>query len=86
MGRRLHFHHAERMLRAILTRARLPDRHDLIPEPSGCQIVLCELTGFKALDSAAVFPLRSDASVILGRSGSDVPSSPPCHSWITIRH
>jgi hypothetical protein len=83
MGRRLHFHHADRMVRAILARTRLPD---LIPELSGCQIVFREFTALNALDSAAVFAFRSDASVILGRTDSDVPSAPPRQYDVTIRH
>ena len=63
MGRRLHFHHADRMVRAILARARLPDRHDLIPEHSSGQIVFREFTGLNALDSAVV-PNAADIAAL----------------------
>jgi hypothetical protein len=33
-----------------------------------------------------VFPVRGDASIILGRADSNVPSSPPCQYDVTMRH
>jgi hypothetical protein len=32
-----------------------------------------------------VFPVGSDASIILARAGSNVPSAPPCQYDVTIR-
>jgi hypothetical protein len=75
MGRRLHFHHADRMVRAILARARLPDRHDLIPEHSSGQIVFREFTRLNALDSAVV-PNTADRAALRSHFTIPVPVFP----------